>query len=95
MLRVEKQSDGTVMRLLLSGRIQSDSIPCIRSAMNGASTRKVLDLGEVTLVDIDAIQFLMDCEDEGAELVRCPSFIRAWIRCERTEEAAARQPQTV
>src|SRR6516162_8782527 len=51
MLMIEKESDGCVTRLLLSGRIQSDCIACIRSAMNDRCAHKILDLGEVTLVD--------------------------------------------
>jgi hypothetical protein len=91
MLRIEKDSDGCATRLLLSGRIRSDEIPCIQSAMNDGCARKVLDLSEITLVDIDGVQFLISCEDEGAELSQCPPYIRAWMRCERAEGTAARR----
>lgn len=87
MLRIEKDSDGCVSRLRLSGRIQSDSIACIRSAMNDGCARQILDLTEVTLVDIEAVRFLLGCEDEGIELVRCPLYVREWMLCERAEGA--------
>jgi hypothetical protein len=87
MLMIEKESDGCVTRLLLSGRIQSDCIACIRSAMNDRCAHKILDLGEVTLVDIAAVRFLISCEDEGVELVRCPPYVREWVLRERAEEA--------
>jgi hypothetical protein len=86
-LRIEKESDGCVTRLLLSGRIQSDRIACIRSAMNGGDTRKILDLSEVTLVDIAAVRFLLGCENEGIELARCPPYVREWLLRERAEAA--------
>jgi hypothetical protein len=89
MLRIEKESDGCVTRLLLSGRIQSDRIACIRSAMNDGCARQILDLREVTLVDIVAVQFLIGCENEGAELVQCPPYVREWIVRERAEGAQA------
>ena len=85
MLRINKDSDGCVTRLELSGRIQSDRIACIRSAMNDGCARKILDLSEVTLVDLQAVQFLIRCEDEGVELVRCPPYVREWILRERAE----------
>jgi hypothetical protein len=85
MLRIEKDSDACVTRLRLSGRIQSDHIPCIRSAMNDGCSRKILNLSELTLVDFDAIRFLMVCEDAGAELVQCPHYVREWILRERAE----------
>jgi hypothetical protein len=85
MLRVEKESDGCVTRLLLSGRIQSGGIACIRSAMNDGCTRKILDLREVTLVDIVVVRFLIGCEREGVELVECPPYLREWMLRERAE----------
>ena len=85
MLRIEKESDGCVTRLLLSGRIQSDGTACIRSAMSSGCARKILDLSEVTLVDIAVVRFLISCEDEGIELAHCPPYVREWIFRERAE----------
>ena len=89
MLRIDNQSDECVTRLLLSGRIEADGLACIRSAMNDGCARKILDLGDVTLVDIPAVQFLIGCEDEGIELLRCPLFVRQWMLRERAEVAVA------
>jgi hypothetical protein len=87
MLRIEKESDGCITRLLLSGRIQSDRIACIRSAMNDSCPRKMLNLSEVTLVDVAVVRFLISCEDAGIELVQCPPYVREWILRERAEAA--------
>jgi hypothetical protein len=85
MLRIEKDSDGCVTRLRLSGRIQWDHIASIRSEMNTGCTRKILDLSEVTLVDIAVVRFLIGCENEGVELVQWPRYVREWILRERAE----------
>jgi hypothetical protein len=85
MLRIEKDSDGCVIKLQLSGRIQSDQIGSIRSEMDGDCASKILDLGEVTLVDLGVVQFLIACEDEGVELLKCPAYIREWMFRERAE----------
>jgi hypothetical protein len=85
MLRIEKESDARVTRLLLSGRIRSDGIACIRSAMNDGCARRVLDLSEVTLVDVAVVRFLIRCEEEGVALVGCPPYVREWILRERSE----------
>lgn len=87
MLRIEKEYDGCIVRLLLSGRIQSDRIACIRSAMNGSCARKILDLSEVTLVDFGVVRFLISCEQEGVELAECPRYVREWMLRERAEGA--------
>jgi hypothetical protein len=87
MLRIEKESGRCVTRLLLSGRIQSDRIACIQSAMHDGSERKILDLSEVTLVDVGVVRFLISCEREGIELMECPPYVREWILRERAEGA--------
>jgi hypothetical protein len=87
MFKIEKYCDRSVTRLRLSGRIQSDLIGNIRSEMDGEDTSKILDLSEVTLVDLGVVHFLINCEDEGVELVECPPYVREWMLRERTEGA--------
>ena len=87
MLKIEKESDGHSMRLRLSGRIQSAYIGDIRAQMDDDSVRILLDLSEVTLVDVEVVRFLSDCEDEGIVLVHCPLYVREWILRERAEGA--------
>jgi hypothetical protein len=55
--------------------------------MNDGCARKILDLSEVTLVDIAVVRFLITCEDEGIELVECPPYVREWMFRERAEGA--------
>lgn len=85
MLRIEKETDDCLTRVRLSGRIQSDDIACVQSTLNDDCTRKILDLSEVTLVDLGVIQFLISCENEGIELEQCPPYVREWILRERAE----------
>ena len=87
MLRIDNDSDGCVTRLRLSGRIQSDCIASIRSVLNDGCAHKILDLNEVTLVDVAVVRFLISCENEGIELVQCPPYVREWMVRERAEGA--------
>jgi hypothetical protein len=87
MLRIERDSDGCLTKLTLIGRIQSNHIALLQSAMNDACEHTVLDLGQVTLVDLGVIRFLIHCEDSGVKLVQCPSYVREWILRERDEGA--------
>jgi hypothetical protein len=87
MLRIQKNSDGCVTKLVLSGRLQADCIDCVRSAMSDGCQSKILDLNEVTLVDLAAVRFLISCEDDGIELAQCPPYVHEWILRERAEEA--------
>jgi len=83
MLKIEKDNGGCITKLRLSGRIQSELIASIRSEMGDDCRSKILDLGEVTLVDVGVVRFLIRCEDEGIELVQCPSYVRQWMIRER------------
>ena len=85
MLKIEKESDGHTMSLRLSGRIQSADIGNITAQMGDDSVRMLLDLSEVTLVDVEAVRFLSNCEHEGIVLVHCPLYVREWILRERAE----------
>jgi hypothetical protein len=87
MLKIELDSDGGVGTLRLIGRIQSDCIASIRSAMNDGFTHNILDLTEVTLIDVAVVRFLISCENEGMELGQCPPYVREWIVRERAEGA--------
>ena len=87
MLRIEKHSDGSVSKLRLSGRIESDHIAYVRSAMSDGCARTFLDLSDVILVDLDVVRFLISVEDEGIELFQCPPYVREWMLRERAEGA--------
>jgi hypothetical protein len=89
MLKIEKNTGECVTKLRLSGRIRSDQIESIRSEMDGDCATKILDLSEVTLVDLGGVRFLISCEDQGIELVQCPAYIREWMLRERAEGVEA------
>lgn len=90
MLKIEKECGGQTPSLRISGRIQSTDIGNIQAQMADGGICIVLDLGEVTLVDVEVVRFLSDCEYRGIVLVDCSSFVREWILRERAEGA---QPQ--
>ncbi len=39
----------------------------------------VLDLSEVSLVDVDVVRFLLHCEMHGIRLAHCPAYVREWM----------------
>ena len=88
-LRIEEGSDGHRTILRLSGRIQSDHLEELtahirRNGRTGPAI--VLDLEDVTLVDVPAVRFLSFCEAEGIELLHCAPYIRQWMSRERGRE---------
>jgi hypothetical protein len=45
----------------------------------------MLDLADVSLVDIAVVRFLICCEDQGVQLVECPPYVREWMTRERAQ----------
>jgi hypothetical protein len=82
-LRIERVSEGGKTIFRVSGRIALEHLVELKTEIDGMGTGTVLDLEHVTLVDVEGVRFLSDCEFRGIELVRCSQYIREWIARER------------
>jgi anti-anti-sigma regulatory factor len=82
-LKIEKTvgEHGTTIKLM--GRIRAEHLGELKEQITASVPRIVLELGEVSLVDADAVRFLGSCESEGIELLNCSAYIREWIVRER------------
>src|ERR1700720_1758414 len=69
-LRIETLAGehGTTLKLI--GRIRAEHLAELRGQI-AASAPSVLELGEVSLVDADAVRFLGSCESDGIQLLNC------------------------
>ena len=80
-LKIEESFEGGSPMLRLCGRIQAAHLDALEAQI-GNRPGVVLDLAEVTLVDVDAVRFLNACEAKGVRLRHCPAYVREWIRRE-------------
>ena len=82
-LRIEKLPDdpGTTLRLI--GRIRAELLEELKAQINASGTTVVLDLEEVSLVDLDVVRFLGECENKGITIVHGSPYIKDWIARER------------
>ena len=78
-LRIEKSFEGGKTIFRVSGGIASEQLEELKAVMAGEGAAVVLDLEHVTLVDVEGVRFLSDCEGQGIELLHCPLYIREWI----------------
>lgn len=85
-LRIVRSFGAGKVILKLIGRIRSEDIGEIRIEMEGFREGLVLDLGDVSLVDLDAVRFLAQCERQGIDLVNCVPYVRDWITLEQNKE---------
>jgi anti-anti-sigma regulatory factor len=78
-LKIETASDGPSTSLRLIGRIKAEYLHELEAQVRRHRPRLVLDLNEVTLVDVAVVRFLIACEAEGIELRHCAPYIREWM----------------
>ena len=80
MLRTRRTGNGQVL-FTLSGRIETEDIKQLQElfAAETSGRQLVLDLRDVTLVNADAVKFLVRCEADGTKLENCPLHVRKWI----------------
>jgi len=84
-LKIEKESRDKKTTIRLIGHFHSQHIEELERQLAHHGPRVVLDLTEVTLVDVDVIRFLAACEAGGVAIVHCSPYIREWMKQERKE----------
>jgi len=81
-MKIETATDGQTVVLRLVGSIESMYLDELQAEVRRYRLPLVLDLDQVTLVDVGVVRFLIACEAEGIELLRCAPYIRSG--CVRT-----------
>jgi hypothetical protein len=84
MLKIEKTGDGSRAIVRLIGRVQADDLAEVATQLAPNFPDVVLQLDEVTLVDVDVVRFLNRCETEGVQLENCSPYIREWMTREQS-----------
>lgn len=74
-------ADGTTIRLI--GQFDAEYIPELKDQIEAHGHVIALEMEEVTLVDLDIVRFLINCEEKGIELRGIPAYIKEWIIRER------------
>ena len=72
--------------LKISGRLQRENLAELNKQMGTDAARTVLDVSEVTLVDLEVVRFLNACQDQGVECANPSPYIREWMNRERKLE---------
>jgi anti-anti-sigma regulatory factor len=77
-------ADRMIIRLI--GELDAECLPELEAQI-GLDGRSIeLEMGEVTLVDVDVVRFLIGCEARDIQLRSCSPYIREWIRREKESE---------
>jgi anti-anti-sigma regulatory factor len=82
-MKIDKASQRGKTTVRLSGHFQAEHVGELNKQLQENGPWLVLDLKEVTIVDVAVVRFLGACEANGVKIVHCPQYIRAWMNRER------------
>ena len=85
-LKIERVFDGKATTIRLIGRLCSEHLGELKSLIEDSTPAVALDLHEITLVDVDAVNFLRKCQAAGIELRQCSPYICEWMDREQDRE---------
>jgi hypothetical protein len=82
MIKIRRSEDNGLVLFALSGRVEETDVSELQELLQAEAEGLdiALELGEVRLVDREAVRFLAACEARGVKLKNCPSYIREWIK---------------
>jgi hypothetical protein len=75
------EKNGTGIKVI--GWLRAEYLPELKAKIETSGRPVVLEMAEVTLVDVESVRFLSSCETQGVELRHTPAYIREWIAQER------------
>ena len=82
-MKIEKDSRGGKTTIHLIGHFQSEHVEELKKQLQENGPQFVLDLKEVTLVDVEVVRFLGTCKADGVKIVNCSRYIQKWMAQER------------
>jgi len=78
-MKIVKVSHGGAVTIRMSGDFHREHIAELKTQLEERRPRMILDLKDVTLVDVDVVRFLVACQRNGMKIIHCPQYIRDWI----------------
>ena len=82
-MKIERDSHGGRTTIRLIGHFQSEHIEELKKQLQDNGPQLVLDLKEVTVVDVDVVRFLVESKADGVKIVHGSQYIRKWMAREQ------------
>jgi hypothetical protein len=79
-------AEGDLVILFISGQITGEDGDLLRALLELETSKVALDLGDVRLVNRDAVRLLALSETRGIELRNCPAYVREWVTREKRKQ---------
>jgi hypothetical protein len=89
--KIERTAGEHFTTIKIVGRIGEEEVGELKAQLGAAGQSDALDLEEMSLVGVEMIRFLSECELRGTRLLNCSSLIRTWIDREREADVAPKR----
>lgn len=78
-LKIRQIREKHQTRICLSGELRCAHLFDLRAEIEQFGQLTTLDLEEVSIIDIEGIRLLNECQALGVQIVNCPRYIREWM----------------
>jgi hypothetical protein len=78
--KIEQISGACRLIIRRIGEPDAECLPKPEAQIASDGCNVVLDMDEVTLVNVEVVRFLISCEAHSIQLRGCSPYIREWIR---------------
>ena len=82
-LKIERDSRGGKTTIRLIGQFQSEHVGELKKQLQHDGPLFILDLKEVTVVDVEVVRFLVESKADGVKILHCSQYIRKWMAREQ------------
>ena len=82
-MKIEKDSQGGKTTIRLIGHFQSEHVGELKKQLHHDGPLFILDLKEVTVVDVEVVRFFVESKADGVKILHCSQYIRKWMARER------------
>ena len=93
-LKIERDSQGGKTTIRLIGHFQSEHVGELKKQLQHGGPLFILDLKEVTVVDVEMVRFLVESKADGVKIVHYSQYIRKWMARERRPPRLSEVPRT-
>jgi anti-anti-sigma regulatory factor len=78
-LKIERATDNGRTFIRLVGRVDAEHLEELKFQVSADAATTAIDLEEVSLVDVEAVRFLVSAEKQGLEILNPSAYIREWM----------------
>jgi hypothetical protein len=85
-LKIETRRSEDSLIVQLIGEFDVEHLDEVKAQVNDAPCAVVVDIGELTLINVEGIRFLNACHENGMPIINASGYIAEWMTLEGRPE---------